>query len=284
MIEATFVKPVLVSFWGLNLYSYGVCVASALGSCTYALNSQLERLKIECDAAIMLISFLPGFAIGSKAQMVFSAYLSGEPMPNLWIDVGHSFMGSAVGGVLSAAVYGWYCGIRPLQLLDLITPLVPLGHGIGKWGCFLSGDGCYGPKSEVPWAMSFPKGGVPTTEFVHPTALYESVLSLTLFIFVSMILWIPSPDERALQVGKRAAVTLMLYGVERMLIEPFRRHPPSSALFGLTEYQFLAVIFIIIGAVVLDAGRRSEPWGSAEQGKSDGKAKKKTKKNTQKED
>ena len=120
---------------------------------------------------------------------------------------------------------------------------------------------------------------MPTKNFVHPTALYESVLSLILFTSVSICLRIPSPSEPALTVGKRAAITMMFYGMERMLIEPFRRHPPSNALLGLTEYQFLAVIFIIIGAIILDVGRRSEPWGNPESGKSAGKAKDKKKDN-----
>eukprot|EP00913_Durusdinium_trenchii_P033587 g31441.t1 len=67
------------------------------------------------------------------------------------LESGHSFMGSAVGGLLTAAAYGLWCGLRPLPLLDIIAPLVPLGHAVGKIGCFLSGDGCYGPRSDAPW-------------------------------------------------------------------------------------------------------------------------------------
>merc|ERR1711956_91211 len=81
------------------------------------------------------------------------------------------------------------------------------GHGIGKWGFFLSGDGCYGKLAspDLPWAMSFPNGMVPTREAVHPTPLYESILSLTLFLYLYFWLYIPAPGGRPLKFGRRAA-------------------------------------------------------------------------------
>jgi len=46
---------------------------------------------------------------------------------------------------------------------------LPLAYGIGRIGCQLAGDGTYGAASDVPWAMSYPDGEVPTAERVHPT-------------------------------------------------------------------------------------------------------------------
>lgn len=279
MIEATFVSPVLFTIFGFKLYSYGLMIALALGSCTWCMACQLGRLKIDADASTFMLAFIPGFWIGSKAQMVISAQLTGSEMPNLSIESGHSFMGSAIGGVLCAGAYGYTCGLRPLQLLDLIAPLVPLGHGIGKWGCFLAGDGCYGPEAPawLPWAMSFPNGGVPTRQFVHPTPLYESILSLLLFVFVhfGMAVPVPSAESRSTQpVGRRAALTIGLYGLERMVIEPWRRHTSltSDYLMGLTEFQFLAVMFVLLGGVITILGRRSIQWGAGAAAAGDGTA------------
>ena len=42
-------------------------------------------------------------------------------------------------------------------------------------GCQLSGDGDYGTASDLPWAMAYPDGTVPTTEEVHPTPVYETL-------------------------------------------------------------------------------------------------------------
>lgn len=262
MIVVAWVRPIIFSAFGINLYSYGVCIAAALGSCTVAMSRDLDRLGIKAEAVMFMMCFIPGFWFGSKAQMVISAVLSGEPMPYLGLNTGHSFMGSAIGGVTTSTLYGIWCGLTPVRLLDLIAPLVPLGHGVGKWGCFLSGDGCWGkPASpDLPWAMSFPKGMVPTKVAVHPTPLYESALSLALFFYLYFCLYIPAPGGRSMKVGRRTAVTLVLYGIERMLIEPYRRHPASEALMGLTEYQFLAVIFVLIGLLLTVCIPRASQW------------------------
>ena len=50
-----------------------------------------------------------------------------------------------------------------------------LGYAIGRVGCQLSGDGDYGIESDLPWAMAYPDGTVPTTEEVHPTPIYETL-------------------------------------------------------------------------------------------------------------
>mmetsp|Transcript_101934 Transcript_101934/g.181084 ORF Transcript_101934/g.181084 Transcript_101934/m.181084 type:complete len:303 (-) Transcript_101934:192-1100(-) len=262
-MEVTWVKPVLFEFLGLKLYAYGAFVASALGACVLVAEMEVRRLKIPADAACLMIAFIPGFGIGSKLHLVVSALAAGQPIPNLGLESGHSFMGSAVGGMMSASAYGYYVGLRPLPLLDLIAPLVPLGHSIGKLGCFFSGDGCYGPDApkDSMFAMSFPNALVPTRKFVYPTPLLEFVLSGTLFLFMHFCYGLPSFSSGwSRRVGARSAVTLGLYGIERMCIEPYRRHPPSDYMLGLTEYQFLAVVFILLGLLFASIGKSMTPW------------------------
>ncbi|CAE7241571.1 lgt [Symbiodinium sp. CCMP2592] len=264
MIVASFVNPVLVTlpFVGFKVYTYGLCIAAALASCVGVVEMEIRRLQISADGALLMLAFIPGFGIGSKVHLLVSSLAAGGAVPNMSLETGHSFMGSAVGGLLTASLYGSWCGLRTLVLLDLIAPLVPLGHAVGKIGCFLSGDGCYGPRTraDAPWAMSFPNGLVPVREPVHPTPLYESTLSMALFLFLHFAVALPQKGGRQRRVGVRSALTLSLYGLERMLVEPFRRHPPSEYLFGLTEYQFLAVIFILIGGVLYALGSTMEPW------------------------
>merc|ERR1711920_504227 len=50
--------------------------------------------------------------------------------------------------------------------------------------------------------------------------------------------------------GRRTALTLVLFGIERVVIENFRQHPPIHVFGGLTEYQALAVILLVIGILI----------------------------------
>src|ERR1700691_3444415 len=83
------------------------------------------------------------------------------------------------GGLLAGFAAFVWVGRRqrtPLPTrLDAGSPAAALGYGIGRIGCFLSGDGDYGTPTSLPWGMSFPNGLVPTNQRVHPTPLYELV-------------------------------------------------------------------------------------------------------------
>ena len=171
--------------------------------------------------------------------------------------------------------------LRLLCMLDCVVPCTMLGHCMGKIGCFLSGDGCYGPPADpkrIPWAMSFPNGVVPTRSPVHPTPLYEAVASLAVYVLVVLFFPFPAPlrlgeemenggkegldsdsplpeGERrprlaSLRVGRRSAATLVLYGITRVAVEPFRRHPPIAVFGGLTEYQVLAIFLALLGLAI----------------------------------
>ena len=48
---------------------------------------------------------------------------------------------------------GWRAKIGGLRTLDLAAPSAAIGYGIGRIGCFLSGDGCYGIETETPMAL-----------------------------------------------------------------------------------------------------------------------------------
>jgi len=200
-IVANFVSPVLFSFFGINVYSYGLMVAAALGIAFWVFSEDLSRARLDLDEMNCFFVFLAGFGVGSKAHLALSAVGAGEPLTWKAFDIrtGHSFIGSQLGAVFAMLIFIRRKNVGVLAFLDVLLPCCILGHVIGKIGCFLSGDGCYGPFADptrVPWAMSFPNALVPTREPVHPTPLYEAALSLTIFILVRCSAPLPPlPDD-----------------------------------------------------------------------------------------
>lgn len=284
-IVCNFVAPVLFTVLGFNVYSYGVMVASALAIATWNLGRELEKCRIDLDIYYIFFVFLFGFAVGSKSHLALSAFGAGEPLTWKAFDIrsGHSFMGSAIGGVGSLLVYILWNEVGVLRFMDCLLPSIMLGHVIGKGGCFLSGDGCYGPPvdpREVPWAMSFPNAAEPTRVPVHPTPIYEGLMSLAVFFFSMLAFPMPALGAEGPSAGdgprpgRRTAVVLVLYGIERAICEEYRRHPPIKIFGGITEYQALAVAFLLIGLAL-------EAWGHLTAKKSSSKGSKKGKKKTQ---
>jgi phosphatidylglycerol:prolipoprotein diacylglycerol transferase len=257
-LVASFVRPVLVSFFGVNIYSYGACVAAALGVAFFVFGNDLARSRIKLDESYCFMIFLLGFATGSKGHVALSALGGGEELTWKALDIrsGHSFMGSIIGAVGCMLMFIKYHRVSTLAFLDVLLPCCFLGHVIGKFGCFFSGDGCYGipaDPSRVPWAMSFPNASVPTYVPVHPTPLYEAALSFGIFACANYFFPLPSLSDQdskpatSRTAGRRTALVLVLYGFSRVLVEQFRRHPPIQLFLGLSEYQALALALVLIG-------------------------------------
>jgi phosphatidylglycerol:prolipoprotein diacylglycerol transferase len=119
-----------------------------------------------------------------------------------------------------------------------------LGYAIGRIGCQVSGDGDYGIRSSLPWAMGYPHGTVPTPPGVRvqPTPIYETVAMCLL----AYGLWRLRDRVRP---GVVFALYLLLSGLERFLVEFIRRN--SEVLAGLTSPQLESVALMLIGSLWL---------------------------------
>ncbi len=141
---------------------------------------------------------------------------------------------------------------------DLFAPMLALGQAFGRMGCLLSGDGDYGPPSDVAWAMAFPRGLVPTTERVHPTPIYDMILLLAIFIFLWRV------RGRGYRTGKLFGVYLILSGIARFITEFYRRNP--EAALGLSMAQLLSVALVLLGSALTVALRAPMGRAPAESG------------------
>ncbi len=123
--------------------------------------------------------------------------------------------------------------------MDAMAPALAIGHSIGRIGCFLVGDD-YGIKSDVPWAVAFPKGLPPTTDPVHPTQIYEVILMGLVFFVLWKLRKRNTPD------GWLFSILIILAGIERFLIE-FLRSTTPSPIPDISVAQLIAIGLIVIG-------------------------------------
>ena len=119
---------------------------------------------------------------------------------------------------------------------------IAMGYVVGRIGCQHSGDGDYGTKSDLPWAMDYPDGTVPTTDKVHPTPIYETFA----MGIVALGLWHLRDRVRP---GIIFALYLVLGGLERFLVEFLRRNDEVAA--GLTLPQLIALGLMLAGGAWL---------------------------------
>src|SRR5688500_16366444 len=123
-------------------------------------------------------------------------------------------MGGAVTVILSSRVLGGPLG----RLVDVALPALPVGHALGRVGCFLGGC-CYGRPWDGPWAVTYTHPMAPAAHPSvprHPTPLYESFSLLLLAI--AFTVW---PLGR-IGNGRRVMAYFACYGALRLVIETFR--------------------------------------------------------------
>ncbi|HEY9764932.1 MAG TPA: prolipoprotein diacylglyceryl transferase [Chroococcales cyanobacterium] len=178
--------------------------------------------------------------------------------------------GLAIHGGILGAVTALFFYARKYQLsfwkyLDMLSPSLILGQGIGRWGNFFNNEAYgapalwpswwpwhFGNPQFLPWGIHIPspfrmpeyadllRFPVDTTLF-HPTFLYESLWDVGLFTFLLLLL------RRGRQPrGNVFFFYLMLYSTGRFFIEGLRTDP--LMLFGVIRMaQFVSLTLIAVG-------------------------------------
>jgi phosphatidylglycerol---prolipoprotein diacylglyceryl transferase len=269
-------------FGSLTIPTFGLSVACAMLLAYFVLRADLARRGIadakSGEAETLVASpCLAGF-IGAKLYHLLEtpAEFFADPWHLLISPYGFAWFGGLLAGFATFAFVAWRLvkrsaaagkSISFLTILDAGSPAAALGYGIGRIGCFLSGDGDYGIPTSLPWGMSFPNGLVPTTARVHPTPLYELAAACA----IAWFLWRMSSNNQPAQIGKAAqkqlgnsggmvpgqvfAMYLILTGAARFLVEFIRINPRS--FLGMSNAQAAGAVSALVGlALYVMLGQR----------------------------
>jgi phosphatidylglycerol:prolipoprotein diacylglycerol transferase len=235
--------PEILKIGPLTIYSYGLMAAIGFLLGGYLLERELARVGRNKElAGTIIIAAIIGGIVGSKIYFLIEnpSLVKEDFFGTVFSGAGLVWYGGLLGGLLAVTWWIRKKGLPFLLVGDLLAPLLLMGQGMGRIGCFLSGDGCYGPPSDVPWAMSFPNGVIPTLERVHPTPLYDALLLFSLFL----VLW--SIRKKEFRPGTLFGLFGMFMGAERFFTEFFRTN--ARDIFGvLTQAQFFSIILFICG-------------------------------------
>jgi phosphatidylglycerol---prolipoprotein diacylglyceryl transferase len=234
----------------IDLQTFGICFAAAFLGSGALLGRRLKELGHPSDWAYEAIfAALIGGLIGSRIDYLIQNWdkVSDDVFSGVFSGSGLVWFGGLVGGAAGVLLWGRRRRFFGTALMDACAAPLALGYAIGRIGCQLSGDGDYGVASDLPWAMAYPEGTVPTTEEVHPTPVYET-LSMGL---VALVLW---RLRDRLAPGCLIALYLVLAGLERFLVELIRRN--ESVIAGLTLAQLISLVMMAGGAAWLVAKRR----------------------------
>lgn len=231
--------------WHLSIPTFGLMLWVASVAAAFVVDRNFRRWSIDADAVGMVAIAVVAGIVGAKIWHVLDSPWEFKEMGwrVLWDSAGFAWFGGLVFGISALVFQGWRSKVGALRILDLAAPAAAIGYGLGRIGCFLSGDGCYGIETSLPWGMSFPHGIDPTLARVHPTPLYE----LAAGVLIGWWLW--RRGARPRPTGEILGEYLLLAGLARFLVEFIRRNP--KILFGLSNAQIAAACSAIVGAALI---------------------------------
>jgi phosphatidylglycerol---prolipoprotein diacylglyceryl transferase len=236
----------------LELKTFGICFAAAFLASGILVSRRFSEIGRPADWAYeMTFAALVGGLVGSRVDFLLQNWdeVSDDLLGNIFSGSGLVWFGGLVGGALGVILWARWRRWLGWQLLDTAAVPLAIGYAVGRVGCQLSGDGDYGIESDLPWAMAYPDGTVPTTEEVHPTPVYET-LAMGLG---GVVLW-HFRDRFA--PGVLFGLYLIFAGVERFLVEFIRRNDEVVA--GLTQAQLISLAMLALGGWIV-ATRRAAP-------------------------
>ena len=247
--------------WHYPVPTFGLMLWLAAVAAAFVMDRGFNRARISVDAVGMVAVTVVAGIVGAKLWHVVDTPLEFHEYGwrVLWDSAGFAWYGGLLFGIAALMFQGWWAKIGMLRTLDLAAPAAAIGYGIGRIGCFLSGDGCYGIEIAPvhifgltfhPWGMAFPHGIDPTFVPVYPTPLYE----LGAGLLIGWFLWtrLGKPHATGAIVGQYLALS----GMARFLVEFIRRNP--KVLWGLSNAQLASAGAVVVG-IALTAWAMTRP-------------------------
>lgn len=240
--------PIVFQLGPVPLYSFGAMVVLGFLGAWRVLVLRLSREGEPIELAERMVFWgAVGGLVGARLTYIlsFPSDLIADPIGTIFSSAGFVFYGGFIVGAISVVVLLRSEKKNVLRFADFSAPALAVGYAIGRVGCHLSGDGDYGIPSTLPWAFSYQLGIVPTEPgvLVHPTPIYETLLSLLL---ASLLL---SRFGIGLSRGIPFIIFLLVSSVSRFFVEFLRIEPVVTIGQGLilTQAQIVSVLLIFFG-------------------------------------
>ncbi len=233
-------NPTAFTILGIDIKWYGILIATGalLGVLMGDKLAKEEGLKENIVSDFILIGIIPS-VIGARIYYVIFEWDYYKDHINEIFAIrngGLAIYGAIITGLIIAYIYSNKKGVEFFKLIDVMSPGLALGQGIGRWGNFINMEAHGGP-TDLPWGIMV--DGVK----VHPTFLYESIVDISLALFLYFYI-----SKHKKFDGQMIAVYGIVYGIGRFFIEGMRTD--SLYIGGIRVSQLVSLVFIALGIYI----------------------------------
>lgn len=250
------IGPVSISLYGV-LVTLGYFLALGLGAWLASRHEGLEKGRVWDFGITLILASL----VGAKVLLILTDphYLL-HPSNLLSVDFLRSagvFYGGFISGLAWSGFYFWRHRVPGWRIADAFAAAIPLGHALGRLGCFTAGC-CHGSPAPPSLGITFSNPqcmvenhllGVP----LYPTQILEALANAALCIALLRLY----RNKRF--HGQLILIYAMSYSLIRFSLE-FLRGDERGSLFGgaISTSQFIALL-IFPAALATYLIRRRRP-------------------------
>lgn len=254
--------PEFMKIGPIQIYWYGIFMALAAiaGLLNWTWIGRNTKRNFNYCSDMLFWIMLAGI-LGARIAYIAANlhYFMTYPSQIIRIDQGGLiFYGGLIGSSISLVLFARHKHEKTLDVLDFAITSIPLGHALGRIGCFINGC-CYGSTTHCPLGVIYPKGSL-AWEYqselglleqaathclpIHPVQLYESSLGIITFFILHII------HKKHKKNGTVLAVYLLIYSVVRFSLEFFRGDPRVRYETQFSVAQYVSMGLFIMGCCI----------------------------------
>lgn len=239
--------------FGKNIAYYGILMILGFlvaGASTFLRAG--KRGTTRTDAVYAAVFATGGGILGAKLLAVLTTLpylIDGTASFMDLLTGGFVFYGGLLGGVGGLYLYLKIYKLDVVRYFDLFAVCVPLGHALGRVGCFFAGC-CYGIPCDcaisVTYSEVYAQYGTPVGVKLLPVQLIEGAFLLLLYVALEIVY------RKTQRAGISLLVYITAYAVARFVLEFFRGDSVRGLLFALSTSQWISLgLLVLVYAAVI---------------------------------
>ena len=244
--------PESIYVFGREIPVYGLCYVAGifLAAGVALLLCKKRGIADRWEIAYSGIYTMVGGLVGAKLLYILVSLrqIIEQHIPiEALLKGGFVFYGGVLGGMLGLLIYCKQYKLSFFGFGDLFAVVLPLGHAVGRVGCFAAGC-CYGIPYDGP--LSYTYTGIhsnittPIGVPLLPVQLIEAAMLVLLFVFL-LLVFLRHPRSRQLL----AALYVLSYSVIRFTLEFFRGDSVRGVFLGLSTSQWISLAAALIAVI-----------------------------------
>ena len=239
------INNIAFNIFGRDIYWYGLIIV--FGMLLSMLLAKHDKNKYGIKWDDITTFFIWAVIIGIICARIYYVVFKWDYYSNNLSEIfkiwngGIAIYGGIIGALITAFIFCKVKKISFLNLCDFCAPYLALAQSIGRWGNFVNREAFGGPTDSI-LRMGIFDYNINDYVFVHPTFLYESLITLTIFAILMVIRKNKKFD------GQFFYLYMILYGIGRAFVEGMRTDSLMLGEFRVS--QILAVGFAIVFFVI----------------------------------